>query len=156
MILQANCHVCRGEGRLGKDDSFVYCLNCMGRGYVYLIKDANWTPYCIQTGDIKQKHIDIWYSICDTMRTLQPPDNIVVNCHWVCMVLALKLFPSMLEWHKGRFAEVNEHSWLVIKDSPKVIIDPYPIAMASGPILLTTEGCIANPWYRLYKGEAVI
>jgi hypothetical protein len=153
MILNVNCHWCRGEGKIAAKYGVVQCQRCQGRGYLFLIKDANWTSYCIEIGDIKQKHIDTLDKVKEIVKCLLPGASIMPNCHWVCMMI-VKLYPQLnLEWYKGKFAEVNEHSWLVFKDSPNTIIDAYPVACASGPILLTLEGTIVNPWYRLYKGE---
>lgn len=109
-------------------------------------------PYCVKTGDILPYHDNVYVRVCMYLRSISFESGIP-TCHEVCAELA-KRIPELVHY-KGYFAEVNDHSWLVFKDDENTLIDAYPIAVASGPILLTLEGTIANPWYRLYKGASV-
>ncbi|MDP4007288.1 MAG: hypothetical protein Q8P55_01690, partial [bacterium] len=43
----------------------------------------------------------------------------------------------------------QRHSWLVVKRNPNLLIDPYPIALLGGPIMVHT-GYITTPWDYLY------
>lgn len=109
------------------------------------------TPLCISLGEFTQEQIDTWKQVCKFVENLIATED--VSCHAICFAVSNEF--SQLVWYSGHFGGVNEHSWLMFRDDPYVIIDPYPIAIASGPILLTTNGSVANPWYRIYNGEEV-
>jgi hypothetical protein len=72
--------------------------------------------------------------------------EIVVSCHMVCRALA-QLFPQ-LECQDGYFALKGvQHSWLILKED--FIIDPYPVAMVGGPIMVDCR-YFTTPWQSLY------
>ncbi len=112
-------------------------------------------PYCIQTKDVTSYH-KLLHELVTRYVNLMP-DN--YTCHQVCAEVIKKLnedpvLVGKLIHYKGYFYQ-HDHSWLVLADNRRVIIDAYPWACASGPILLTTEGGVANPWYYLYDGRPV-
>ena len=69
--------------------------------------------------------------------------KIVVSCHMICRALA-KFFP--VKCKDGYFGEFNLHSWLITEN--RLIIDPYPVAVVGGPILIDTR--YMTPWRSLY------
>jgi hypothetical protein len=74
------------------------------------------------------------------------PDGL--SCHDVCREIEGRC-PDLMAV-RGYFGRVGaEHSWLVFRDKPKLLLDPYPWACGSGPILVTLEGTL-NPWRDLY------
>src|SRR4051812_18117522 len=71
-----------------------------------------------------------------------------LTCHEVSLILMESLeIDHGFTQVRGKFMEW-EHSWLASRTRP-VILDPYPWACASGPMLLTLEGYL-NPWRRIY------
>ena len=75
-------------------------------------------------------------------------EKVLVSCHMIARALA-HLF-SEVEWKDGYFARRGQrHSWLEVKRSYKLIIDPYPIALIGGPIMVYA-GFITTPWCGLY------
>jgi hypothetical protein len=100
-------------------------------------------PQAIKAGDITLKQARIYIQACREITSM--PDGL--TCHEVCSRLAA-LFPD-LEQHEGSFVRGGtHHSWLAFKGT-NVIMDAYPWASASGPLLITTEGTV-NPWRNLY------
>ena len=69
--------------------------------------------------------------------------KIVVSCHMITRALA-RFFP--VRYRDGYFGEFNQHSWLITKNG--LIIDPYPVAVVGGPILIDTR--YMTPWRSLY------
>jgi len=67
-----------------------------------------------------------------------------LTCHEVCAALAQQ-FPRMVVHARGTF-NCFDHSWLVTRNGN--IIDPYPWACASGPLLLVGW---APMWSSLYR-----
>jgi hypothetical protein len=102
-------------------------------------------PYCRQLSDITFEHLLLLDQVRSLVNIL--PDHL--TCHQVCDEV-VKQFPE-LEKVTGYFGFYGaEHSWCLLWGT-KVVIDPYPIAVASGPILLTLEGSAANAWNRIYQ-----
>ena len=102
-------------------------------------------------GDITANHLCVWEDVCRYLRYV--PDKVdgkPITCHQVCERVASQ-FAVELAHVKGKFYGYD-HSWLVFKDDPDVIIDAYPWASAGGPLLLTKTA--ASPWQYLYKSDA--
>jgi len=75
-------------------------------------------------------------------------EEVLVSCHMIARALA-RVFPEV-ESHDGYFARRGQrHSWLTIRRDSRLIIDPYPIALLGGPIMVH-GGYITTPWDRLY------
>lgn len=104
-------------------------------------------PLCIELNDILQYHLDAVDCVKTFMLNTKEKN---LSCHDICKMLTDK-FPDFEHW-RGRFAEFD-HSWLIFKSDPKIILDPYPWACGSGPLLITTNGM--TPWNFLYKGVPV-
>lgn len=102
------------------------------------------TPECIKNGDITPDDRSIFNFVVDELGR-----HDYGTCHEACAALAAR-FPGLLH-RRGRFNGGWEHSWLVLRHRPEVLIDPYPWACASGPVLLTTAGM--SPWRFLYVEE---
>jgi hypothetical protein len=63
--------------------------------------------------------------------------------------------PDLPGWvpTRGWFGEPPaEHSWLVHRADPNVLLDPYPWACGSGPLLVVMCNPL-NPWRFLYRVE---
>ncbi|MBI5654115.1 hypothetical protein HZC53_00455 [Candidatus Uhrbacteria bacterium] len=71
-------------------------------------------------------------------------ETILVSCHMLCRGLAA-IYPEA-EVRDGQFMGKYDHSWLTFMD---FIIDPYPVAMLGGPVLLHAVNLA--PWSRLYS-----
>lgn len=78
---------------------------------------------------------------------------------WTChgMVEALQFIlkmqhPLLGTWkaEHGYFTDGYRHSWL-INEEQQLILDPYPVACGSGPMLLTYEG--KSPWRKFFIPE---
>ncbi len=108
------------------------------------------TPLCVTNGDVTAAHLHY----LEVARRLVVGMRDFLSCHEVCAALALK-FPEVWEHHRGKFNGVWDHSWLVFRESPGVILDPYPWACASGPLLIVADGYYLNPWRKLYAGKPV-
>jgi hypothetical protein len=101
------------------------------------------TPQAVQSGDITLRQLIVFEEVIKAIQEM--PDGL--TCHEVCARVAA-LFPD-LEHRRGWFNRRGiHHSWLVFKGT-KVIMDAYPWASASGPLLISTEGDL-NPWRNLY------
>jgi hypothetical protein len=107
-------------------------------------------PLCIQLGDITEQHVERAAYVHRLLRDFDGIDRL--SCHTACAKL-VELLPDWFVHFRGFFADKWDHSWLVFKDSVKVILDPYPWACGSGPLLVTIEGF--SPWRYLYQGLAV-
>lgn len=68
----------------------------------------------------------------------------ILSCHMLARALE-RFFPVKCE--DGYFGDC-EHSWL-LPETPGFIIDPYPIGVLEGPLLV--ELSLALPWPALYK-----
>lgn len=94
---------------------------------------------------------DVQYSLFSLIRDLVKglPDELllpsgnVLSCHHLSKALAT-MFD--LECVDGYFGAV-QHSWL--RYDP-FIIDPYPVGLLDGPIMVSLE-YITLPWSRLYR-----
>src|SRR4030042_6686409 len=82
--------------------------------------------------------------------------NVLISCHVLCRALEY-FFP--VSCRDGYFGKIQSHSWLLPKARwsvlsyfyDKYIIDVYPCAVASGPMLVMKERHTA--WYRLYEED---
>lgn len=101
------------------------------------------TPLVLRTNDIEMYHLEIFQKVKRTVN--QAPNS--VTCHSLCKLIA-DGSDGQLEHVKGTFGGY-EHSWLRFKVDTEVLIDAYPIAVASGPILLY----MAMVWMGIYKEE---
>jgi hypothetical protein len=106
------------------------------------------TPYCVTAGDITQEDLDLWERVVDIVNVL--PDGL--DCHQVCAEIVQKV-PD-LEVVRGHFFHA-QHSWLRVKNRPKILIDAYPWATGTGPFMVTIEG-LMNPWRRAYEESVSI
>jgi hypothetical protein len=95
-------------------------------------------PFCVQQGYIDRRCLSLLERVRSAV--LELPDGL--SCHAVCAALAC----SELLHCRGKFAGYD-HSWLEVAGS-RVIIDPYPWACASGPLLLDVQ--TGSPWAALY------
>lgn len=72
--------------------------------------------------------------------------------HWIsCHALASVLEERVPGTRRvdGHFLKPGyEHSWLILIEHPRWIIDPYPIADVSGPVLRCVE--FPSPWHDAY------
>lgn len=71
-------------------------------------------------------------------------EKVLVSCHMICRALS-RFFP--VKYKDGYFGDFNKHSWLVTQSG--LIIDPYPVAVVGGPILI--EMRYVTPWRKLYR-----
>lgn len=74
--------------------------------------------------------------------------EILVSCHMLTRALA-RFFP--VECRDGYFGDMFEHSWLVTRSG--MTIDPYPMALVGGPILVDTR--FPAPWGHLYRASTL-
>lgn len=73
-------------------------------------------------------------------------EKILLSCHMLTRALA-ELFPlKVWDGYFGAPGDRYEHSWLVDKGI-HIVIDPYPVAVLGGPVLVVVE---ASPWAHLY------
>lgn len=107
--------------------------------------NIGWRPYCVQVGSIKASHLRVFDEVRAYAHRLRAADS----CHTVCAELAHVFFID-LEHVRGKF-NYWDHSWLRFRDDPGVVIDAYPWACASGPILLYTG--TGTPWSTLYRPD---
>ena len=70
-------------------------------------------------------------------------EPIILSCHMICRALA-RMFPDV-RVQDGRFAHVAQHSWLITKRG--WVIDPYPVGILGGPLLVGHEISI---YFHLY------
>ena len=74
--------------------------------------------------------------------------KILVSCHMVARALT-HIFPGV-KWEDGYFVRRGQrHSWLRVEGDRTLIIDPYPIAVLGGPIMVYV-GFLTTPWDKLY------
>jgi len=72
----------------------------------------------------------------------------LVSCHMIVRALA-SVFPEVVP-HDGYFARRGQrHSWLTVRREPGLIIDPYPIGLLGGPIMVYGS-YVTTPWSCLY------
>lgn len=103
-------------------------------------------PEAMRTGDIKEEHIRLlgWVRNLLAAGHCQPD----WTCHEVCEFVA-KASQGKLVHYRGRL-DSREHSWLMAANS-NVLIDPYPCACGSGPLMVTLSG--DSVWKFLYVGK---
>src|SRR4051812_2842556 len=79
------------------------------------------------------------------------PDGL--SCHEVCAHLAAAL-PRYVEHRRGHFHGLWSPSWLTLPGT-RLLIDPYPWAAASGPLLVCLDG--QSPWRHIYvEGDRAV
>lgn len=118
------------------------------------------TPLALQRGDIAVSQHLIWQDVATFVAGWLPDfllgNDGLITCHQVCASVCHyineRYKKEILIHRKGKFNHCD-HSWLVFADNPEVILDPYPWASASGPLLITTTGM--SPWRLLYDGKRV-
>lgn len=115
-------------------------------------RTARMTPHCVSQGYIRSEHIVLRNRVAAFVDML--PDGL--NCHEVCERV-VKNFGNTLIHVKGEFNDYA-HSWLEIRGT-RLILDAYPWACASGPILVDCR--TGSPWSVLYRcgkcyGEGLI
>ena len=99
------------------------------------------TPLVLLEKDIDEEHLSLYRAA----KTLVEQMEDGLTCHDVCARLAEALGVRHV---RGWFAARGiQHSWIRLDDD--TILDPYPWACGSGPILVTTR-YLFNPWRRLY------
>lgn len=111
-------------------------------------------PYCIKCGLISNEHLSLWRVVVNEVNRMQerPPTSPGLTCHDVCeRLLLVKYLGDSVRHVRGYFGRRGvAHSWLEVREANRrVIIDPYPVAVASGPLLIDTLGLL-NPWGALY------
>lgn len=104
-------------------------------------------PYAVECGDITEKHLEAFRQVQTHMEYFAYGKR---TCHDACAWLVTQVHG--LRHVRGRFDKGWEHSWLAFVDDEDTIIDPYPWACASGPILLTTKPM--SPWQYLYREDS--
>lgn len=116
-----------------------------------------WQPHVISL--LPKKDIELFCRIQNIMRRIPEVDlgsdeegeQILVSCHMVTRALE-NIFPGEVRNQDGWFARKGyEHSWLIRGNGYPVdylVIDPYPIAVMGGPILVDTRWL--TPWRRIY------
>jgi hypothetical protein len=100
-------------------------------------------PLCIKEGDITQEDMDLWERVVAVVNGLKNG----LTCHQVCEEVSQRILE--LQAIKGKFLRCD-HSWLVIRKRPWIIIDAYPWATGTGPFMVTSDG-LFNPWRTAYK-----
>lgn len=101
------------------------------------------TPFALEQGYIATHHVAM---LAEARRIVeQLPDGL--SCHDVCAHLVGSL--NGVRHARGRF-NGWDHSWLVIVGT-QVVIDAYPWACGSGPILVDTQD--GSPWAALYAEQ---
>lgn len=74
--------------------------------------------------------------------------RILISCHHVARIV--ERLVGGLVCIDGHFIKGYAHSWLAIPRA-KFIIDPYPVAIVQGPLLLCMT--LGSPWPRMYVTE---
>lgn len=93
------------------------------------------TPYVVSRGDIPQKLFELFKIMRDTLERLPDLEGEILTCHAVCTAFS-RLYND-ISCVDGTFADFFDHSWLIHKDNPQVIMDMYPVAGASPQIVFT-------------------
>ncbi len=105
------------------------------------------TPYVRQM--LTDADVDLFEKIRAVVQAL--PDIALAHGRCIsCHVLARALTQFFrAEYRDGYFFKGYRHSWLITQSGN--LIDPYPIAVFGGPVLLYCVPPILSPWRRLYK-----
>lgn len=98
-------------------------------------------PYAVTAGFIKTDHLELF----EKVKTIVDKLPSGLSCHEVVARIASLHLPTLIPI-RGRFNH-RDHSWLVI-DKTSIIIDPYPWASASGPLLIDAQ--TGSPWGTIY------
>lgn len=102
------------------------------------------TPYAMICGDITEKHLRVYNRVQAVLRSLNSDKT--WSCHEVCQILEGSI--DELEHCRGWFFKKGQdHSWMRFRDDALIILDAYPVAGASGPLLVSGHG---SPWRLLY------
>ncbi len=112
------------------------------------------TPYVM--GDISKEEYELFLEIRVAVREMPDIDlgkdnhgrAVEISCHMITRALA-EIFPNNFNVKDGHALKGWQHSWVVFKNNPHLIIDPYPIAMVEGPIMVFAMHC--TPWGTFYK-----
>jgi hypothetical protein len=99
-------------------------------------------PLCVSEDDIKADDLQLLTRV--RLMLFWLPSGL--SCHEVCKKVSEAESETRIV--RGSFMRAD-HSWLIIKNRPSLILDPYPWATASGPWLITLEGAL-NPWRLIY------
>jgi hypothetical protein len=75
----------------------------------------------------------------------QDGEPIPLSCHLVARAVS-EVFP-FFRVHDGHFNRFAQHSWLIAYE--EFLLDPYPIAMLGGPILMHVV--YPGVWWSLYQ-----
>jgi len=97
------------------------------------------TPLAVLSSDIKATDMAALVQCVELLKEL--PDTF--SCHQVCERLAPQILGA--RWVKGKFNHYD-HSWLELASGN--ILDPYPWACGSGPLLVVSWAVM---WATLYK-----
>lgn len=98
-------------------------------------------PFALKENLLTLYHVTLFKKVVVAVENLEDG----LTCHEVCERIASEI-PG-LKAVRGKF-NYYDHSWLVIEDS-RAIIDAYPWACGSGPILIDCQ--TGSPWATLYK-----
>jgi hypothetical protein len=102
------------------------------------------TPHCVKEGLVSLYHLRVFGDVVSIVDNISQPD---LTCHDVCRMVADEL-GAHLRVMRGKF-NYYDHSWLAFRDDPRIVIDAYPWACASGPFLVDCR--TGSPWALLYK-----
>ena len=116
-------------------------------------------PFVVECGDIDHEHLSVFRVVVNLVNKMpdRPRSRPCLTCHEVCDLLLQDGFLKVsLRKVTGRFGAPGlagygayEHSWLEFNYAKKrVIIDPYPWACASGPMMVYAKPM--SPWHYLY------
>lgn len=100
------------------------------------------TPFCLQVSLIASSDLVILNWVRDAVDAM--PDGL--TCHDVCARLAAA--HTQLRHVTGKFNGAD-HSWLRLEHAECTLLDPYPWACASGPLLVDVR--TGSPWAPLYQ-----
>lgn len=99
------------------------------------------TPHCVLAKFITQEQLAIHKQVVEFVNGLQDQLSSLQ-----VVALVNYQFPGVFRSVTGRF-NTYKHSWLQFVNAD-VIIDPYPWAVGSGPIILDIR--FGSPWLSLY------
>ncbi len=110
------------------------------------------TPYAVTISDIPQTLLDVFKGLRKFVEELPDIPGEILTCHAVCTAIAF-IHPH-LECVDGTFGDFFNHSWLVDKNFPHVIMDMYPVAGGVPFIVCGSNSFLA--WGKLYKQKVII
>ena len=111
------------------------------------------TPYAVKFG-VTASDLVLYGTVRDAVVALPDLDlgldakgaSIVLSCHIICRAVR-RLIKTGVKVEDGFFAGSYQHSWLRLQSGN--ILDIYPVAVASGPILW--DGKFPSPAERLFR-----